>query len=436
MTFLPNFFETLNTKNIRYCVLRNYHQLPYSTDGSDLDILIDKNDSFLFLSILNETCQSYQGMIVSFIPSEICPRICLLGSENGGWGLMIDLHYNQIQYRGHTIVTNQNIWKNTFIYRDNINVLNPRVDALIGLFKELLNNKTCKQKYYDDFKKYCLNAEFLDEIFGVINKQNISQILMEYLEVEYSEKRIKKLAKQLIKEFPIKKNTFFYYFVKLKRIIKKPGYTIVFLGTDGSGKSTIIETLKPVLNKAFHKAVYYEHLRPNKFPSIARLLGKKEEFNVPVTEPHSKKPSGFLGSLFRWGYYLIDYTLGYALKIYPKKAIRSCVWIFDRYYYDYIIDPKRVRIKLPKVILKIGQIIIPEPDIILCLGTNAEIIHERKPELDLGEVHRQVTDLKFFCNSHKHAVWIDTGTSIEVSSDNALKAIRDIMGKRFESIKL
>jgi hypothetical protein len=162
-------------------------------------------------------------------------------------------------------------------------------------------------------------------------------------------------------------------------------------------------------------------------------LGNKEEFTGPVTNPHGSSTSGFIGSLMRWSYYMLDYTFGFYLKVWPKKAIRSCAWIFDRYYYDYLIDPKRGRIKLP-VDFKIG--FHSGTRLFLCLGADAETIHKRKPELPLAEVERQVAELRRFCNSHKRAVWIDTGKSIEQSSNDALEAILKVMAKRFESIKL
>jgi len=38
--FLRELFKTLNNRQVKYCVLRNYETLPYSLDGSDLDILV------------------------------------------------------------------------------------------------------------------------------------------------------------------------------------------------------------------------------------------------------------------------------------------------------------------------------------------------------------------------------------------------------------
>jgi thymidylate kinase len=220
--------------------------------------------------------------------------------------------------------------------------------------------------------------------------------------------------------------------IYLKRLLKQPGYTMAFLGTDGAGKSTIIENIRPILNEAFHNGIYYEHLRPNMIPSIAKLFRKNEILDGPVINPHAKNKSGLLGSLLRWNYYLIDYTLGYFFKIFPRKAFRSCVWIFDRYYYDYLIDKRRTRVNLPSWLLKMGKLIIPEPDIIICLGAEPNIIYKRKPELSIQEVNRQVKELKMFCNSNNKAVWIDTGVSIEQSVDETMRLITKIMSHRFK----
>jgi thymidylate kinase len=201
------------------------------------------------------------------------------------------------------------------------------------------------------------------------------------------------------------------------------GLVVCFIGTDGSGKSTIIESIKPFLKKKFNHGVYYEHMRPNKFPSIASIFGKLESVQGSVVDPHSSPPSGFLGSLIRWAYYMLDYTLGFHIKVAPKVKAGSCIWIFDRYYYDYLIDPLRSRVKLPKSFLKFGQFIIPEPDIIICLGTDPEIIHKRKPELPFGEVKRQVKELKMFCANHESSIWIDTSKSINASSIEVFEVI-------------
>lgn len=65
---------------------------------------------------------------------------------------------------------------------------------------------------------------------------------------------------------------------------------------------------------------------------------------------------------------MMDYTFGYAKSVYPKIATKAKVFIFDRYYYDYYIDQRRSRTSLPQWVLRFGEIFVPVPDLILCLG--------------------------------------------------------------------
>lgn len=188
------------------------------------------------------------------------------------------------------------------------------------------------------------------------------------------------------------------------------------MGTDGSGKSTVIEYITPWLESINAKGVHYEHLRPNWLPPLGAVAGKSSNKDSgPVLDPHGQKPSGFLGSLVRLGYYSLDYYVGYR-----RKIIRLCrnggqVCLFDRYFYDIEIDPRRMRIALPTWILRGVLKLLPEPDLVLCLGAEPDVIYERKPETSLEEVTRQIKHLKSLCQKNKRAVWVDTGESIEAS---------------------
>ncbi len=435
MIFLDLFFQKLNNNGISYCVLRNYEELPLSTNGSDLDILIRENHLSLFNKALAESLIKANGAIVSVIESKICPRYCILGLGINPWGLMIDLHLNKIIYRSQTIIYEKAIWENAFIF-NNICVLNQRTDKLVGLMKELLNNRTCSEKYYNSFVEEGLDKNFLYSIFKPTGKLSTADALMDCAQGKYNQAEIERLVKQLDRDFP---NSWYSPFMKVKkftRMLNKPGYTIAFLGTDGSGKSTLIDNIMPVLNETFHNAVYYKHLRPGWLPPLSHLSGREQKQAGPVINPHASQPSGFIGSLMRWVYYFVDYLLGYYVKIFPKKSTKACAFIFDRYFYDLYIDKRRARINLPGWIIRLGQALIPEPDIILCLGADPLSTHNRKPELPLLEIDRQITALKKFCSRHKRAVWIDTGKSIEDSSRDALKEITKMMAIRFKYLKL
>ena len=96
-----------------------------------------------------------------------------------------------------------------------------------------------------------------------------------------------------------------------------------------------------------------------------------------------------------------------------------------------MVDPKRARINLPIWMIKRMMFFIPEPDLILCLGAEPKVIHDRKPELPLDEVIEQVSKLKYFCESEKKAIWIDTGKSLDVAVKQTLETIVNKMASRY-----
>ena len=219
------------------------------------------------------------------------------------------------------------------------------------------------------------------------------------------------------------------------RVNNKTKFTVAFLGTDGSGKSTIINEITPIIQKRTGMKVYYEHMRPNYLPSLGVALGKRtreeEKSNGPVKDPHASRPSGFCGSFLRLCYYLIDYTYGYYKKIYPSYNI---FWIFDRYFYDLQFDQRRARISLPLWIIKLSGKIVPQPDLIICLGGNANILFSRKPETSFEEVSRQVKELQYFCLNRKNAVWIDTAHDLETSVNETLTVIHNMMARKTSKV--
>lgn len=431
-------FKKMNSNNIAYCVLRNYVHLPSHTGSSDLDLWVKCSDYPRFMEILSEVCKECSAYLVSYKKDRLCPQFTLCACL---FGLQIDMHIGIANHKG-VAYFDEKIIANSIFDHNGIKVLAPEADGLMCFLKELLNNKQCKTEYCEKAHQAIatmssIEAEqYLNAFSPTVRKKIINVLRC----IDFREDVIRNLGVEASKDlqsFSSKLKHIWAQVMKIERFFHPLGYTIAFLGTDGSGKSTIINAVSSVLGQAFHKGVRYEHMRPNYLPSLAILTGKRSK-DIPMeicTNPHGGKTSGFIGSLLRVSYYWLDYTYGYLCKVYFDKSVKNHVWIFDRYFYDYVNDPQRACIRLPQWLLKCYGLFVPKPDLIICLGTDPERIHARKPELPLVEVRRQVETLKVFAKNNKKAVWIDTGCSVEESVHYTMKAILNMMGNRFGNIK-
>lgn len=432
--FCINLFSKLKAEGIKYAVLRNYAQLPNNTGASDLDIWIHRDDYIAFVDVLNGVSSTTNSNLVSFLPSDYCPKLCFLNISEG---IQIDLFIGDISSKYGKLVS-QSVILNHIIDYHGVSVIDDDFANLIAFIKEIVNNKKCNEKYctplFENSTIYSLNYLYDNlDFFTDFFIDYLYRFIQNGTDTNPGNKTFFPKA-----AFKHGRRPFYNYGSTIYRFLKSPGYVIAVIGTDGSGKSTIISGIAPILNEAFHNGIYYHHLRTHWLPDLGVLTGRHVESKMEsvCSEPHSSEPSGFLGSLVRWGYYLIDYSLGYLRKIWFSKHAKSHVHIFDRYYYDYYIDPYRLRVSLPKWLIRIGGFIVPSPDIVLCLGGNPNIIYERKPETTLEEVTLQNERLKHFCNRQKNAIWIDTTQDVDKSVKEAMKAIHEMMARRFSNVTI
>ena len=201
---------------------------------------------------------------------------------------------------------------------------------------------------------------------------------------------------------------------------KSKGLMIVFLGTDGSGKTSIIDKLEIELNKrGINKNIEYYHWRPG-------VVVKKKDANTNIKEPHDKLPYGKLKSYLKFMIINIDYTLGYLLKI--KSQIKSGkIVVFDRYYYDYYLDKLRYRLNISDYLIKLFQYIIPTPDKAFLLIGSPENIYERKKEISIEEVKKQVNTMKKIKNVIPNSKEINVDDSLDKVINNICKEIIHII---------
>jgi thymidylate kinase len=254
----------------------------------------------------------------------------------------------------------------------------------------------------EEFKHLCCQFEKSDKkkLYEIISN-SFSLGVVEFIIESFSNKDYLKiednvflLRKALRKETRV---TLKYYYrdllLKVKRVIYRTGLSIVILGPDGCGKSTIITGLFNNLKNVFRRQQYY-HLMPKKI--------KQKKTN---TKPHESPPYSFIASQIKLIFLILSYNLGHIRVL--IKLIKSTLVVFDRYFDDIFVDKIRFRYRGAKIFLNIASLFIPKPDIYFYLDAPAEVIYGRKKELTIEEINKQRKKYKTLIKNKKSGYLIN-----------------------------
>jgi len=440
--FLKKFFDNLNASGICYAVMRNHEPLPFSSGGSDLDIIVAPNHAEQARMIAFKAIRSAGGVPIGIAESPGFFKVYALGKEEKSteswWGVCLDFNAG-LYFRGLRLLDEHIAWP--LRYHHGISVLDDGFAGVLGILKEVLNNEIYPVRYIEAARMVASSDDWhqIEALLapmgtGVLTR--LRAMLLSDLPAEKLLDECRKLRQEFM-QYVFSQHAVLscwarviYEWCKVRRYLKSSGVVIAILGVDGAGKSTVINAILPALNAATHNAVVVQHLRPTLLPPLARLKGKKHLPVGPVLKPHGSSPSGILGSLFRMVYLTLDYFLGYWLWTRPKIAKQPTVVIFDRYAYDMALDPRRFRIGLSSRVAGWFASLVPKPDLIFCLYGDPEVIAARKGELPVEETKRQINALREFAECEPRAVLISTDTGIDETRDQVLQTLCTFLEKR------
>lgn len=431
---MENFLRNILSGDV--LVLRNHEGLPRNTAGSDLDILVRPANAKLELSRISEAASLCQGARLGVAHSQAFFKAAVICRDRGSGefhGVCVDL-FSGLTYRGADLIDVTEAFRIAEEH-DGFRALPPWAAATIAVLKELLNNSSIPEKHLVAAQEAFLNENRgIELLLQPIGSSAINK-LRRICNLKPNEDQLLREAAQL--RTSVRKNAartsglrFFgrwtlFHVSRLRRMASPPGLVVAMLGTDGAGKSTIIDAITPILQASSHKALAKRHLRPSLLPALGTIIRKRSPSveRPPTTDPHGSAPAGYIGSIVRIVWLFTDYIIGYWVIVRPQIARAPSVFLFDRYADDLAIDPKRFRIGRFKTLARFIPRVVPRPDLVVVLHAEPDAVHNRKPELSIGEIRRQNYVLRDWVEQRPEAILVDTSGSIEETRDKVLDAI-------------
>lgn len=384
---LKNTFNLLNKAGVNYVVLRNYLPIEDLNLKGDIDILVHPDDFERIKKIL---------LADNWLP-RIMPRrdghleMLKFGKEK----IYIFDIQDGLLFRGkkikavevETILDKKKLLDQYFFIPNDIHGLVLFIFRL-ALEKDNINDAQFAQLevLYDLCRNYKDFLEIIKEDFGQIIYEALSEILKRKENLLNSQ-NYGKLARLAQENFLCHHEGFFVNFwQKIKNkiipyaLLFKKAELIVFVGSDGSGKSTLVEKLKyfsPVLGTQV-----YLGWRDYFFKPLERMEKKSASKNRVISEVKNRLKFILFNALLP-----LDLFVRF-LK--TKKNAKYGIIIADRYPLPKKYFGKTKIIPVQKICSKLTlwltYLLLPEPSICFITEADPKIIWARKEERSFNKL--------------------------------------------------
>ena len=439
---LKEFLSRLDSSNIKYFIIRGFEGLPETNTSKDVDIMVEVGKEKIAANLLKTV---YKENGIEYLHSDIFGHIhCYVGmSLQKKFSIHIDLVEGYIS-KGFEIFSFEELYQHVVDY-NGMKVLDSYMNGMMLIVYKIFGYKKATLK--DSYKKeisysYKKNKkEFTLDLEKILGNK-VGKLVISCLENDDYDSLVslEPIFTRALKRYTWNKCFFKtlkynieFYLQKINRIIfsyRKYAKTFAVMAPDGTGKTTFLESLISKLNYYYvnepkDARFHVYHFRPSILPNLG-AVGEKAgimEQDTNFTDPHRNKPAGFFSSMARISYYTIDYIIGW------QKCVRNDVHydrytIFDRYSYDFIVDPLRTKLNLPKLVRKFFVFLTPQPRIVFFLDATSKTIFERKQELSLDEIERQLKEYSSLAKLNKDRFKVlDAEESPDVISEKALKIL-------------
>ncbi len=138
------------------------------------------------------------------------------------------------------------------------------------------------------------------------------------------------------------------------------------------------------------------------------VIPQRSKPGAIVVDPHGKPPRSALLSLAKIFVWLLE---EWYVTCFQDRS--ETLLIYDRYYHDLLIDPKRYRYGGPQWVARMIGGLFPRPRLWVLLDAPAHVLQARKQEVPWEETARQRQDYLAFVRNQRNHIIIDASQSLD-----------------------
>jgi thymidylate kinase len=432
---LTAIFAAWTKAEIPFLVLRNYEKLPYSTTN-DIDVLVAPAAVEAAERALLTAAQEAGFRLVNRV--RFATLAIYLAHPESGFQVHFDL-FTDLKWRGFDFLD-----CNGFLERrvkEKMFFVPSRADeAVSNLLAFLIYTGKVKEKYREGIqsvfapgpKAFGDTAQalgLLEATYGLGPAMTVLEAVLrrDWAAVEAATGSLRRalVRRQLAKHPLATARSWLSMLGRLAgRWLRPPGLVVVLCGADGCGKSTAAERLIEWLNTTFSplKGRHY-HWKPPVFSARRRAA------RGPVSDPHGQPPRNTLVSMLYLKFHWLEFFIGAFTAIRPA-TFKGGLVLIDRFYYDFFVDPRRYRLRLPQWVVRLGYWPLPKPDLVFLLDAPPEVLQARKQEVPFEETARQRAAYRKLIQSLPCGRIIDATQPADKVAADLQQAVLDFLAQR------
>jgi thymidylate kinase len=429
--FLEQLVCLFDRYSVSHCVLRNYKGLPYNNYGNDIDFLIGSTDTKVVRKILSEL----DGVTVTgYLERPYVISVYLHGIEWGEKrkGIEIDFVLS-LSWKGLSYIDVSEVLNSALPGKDCaqwIRAPSKEHEAIISFFSSYLIGGWIKDRYQKFVRSvFETNRDEVEKILNIAVGPRSSRAIVEAVILD-DRKRLISILPQLRRQLLFRSfyraplhsagRVIEHYTAEILIRFANPQISSVcILGPDGSGKSSVLQKMEKELSDVV-KEICPIHLKPRFF--------FKRTTQGPVIDPHGKQPRSVFPSIIKIWIWAIELFIDRV----THRARNVTLRLWDRYYHDLLVDPRRYRYGGPMWLVRWVGWLIPKPGLWILLDAPPEVLQERKQEVSFKETDRQRKEYLKLINEMENGVVVDASKSLDKVVDDVNTIIVKYLAQRTE----